>query len=165
MPARLRLANGIDGEQRGLGLDVVHVAGIVDASVAHRGLNRLRDLLDHRRPADILGQELRAQCSSDRQARFRGGAGPHVAGEHRRVRGDDAVAAARPHHGDRGDLRVAALAVPLQRPAKGLVGQNSREVVHAAIAFGLADDGDDLVRGELAAGDAGLETRRVLNRL
>src|SRR5262249_59003541 len=71
--------------------------------------------------------------------------------------GDDPVAAARPDHRDGGDLRFAALAVPLQRPAKGLVGQDAREVVDATIAFGLADDGDHLVRGELPAREAGLE--------
>jgi len=81
------------------------------------------------------------------------------------MRRDDAVAAARPHHRDGGDLRFAALAVPLQRAAKGLIGQDAREVVHAAIAFGLADDGDHFVRGELPAGDAGIEPGGVLHRL
>ena len=56
LAARLRIAHGIDGEQRRLGLDVMHVLRIVDAGVAHRGFHRIRDLLDHRRPADVLGK-------------------------------------------------------------------------------------------------------------
>src|SRR5262249_44597849 len=63
------------------------------------------------------------------------------------------------------DLRFAALAVPLQRAPKGLIGEDAREVVHAAIAFGLADDGDHFVRAELPAGDAGIEPGGVLPRL
>jgi hypothetical protein len=143
----------------------MHVLRIIDGGIAHRGFNRLRDLLHHRRPADILGQEFGAHGGSDRQARLRCRAGFAVPGEHGRVRGDDAVAAARPDHRDGGDLRFAALAVPLQRAPKGLIGQDAREIVHAAIAFSLADDGDHFIRRELPAGDAGIEPGGVLHGL
>src|SRR5262245_6017368 len=53
----------------------------------------------------------------------------------------------------------------LQRPAKGLVGQDSGEVIHTAIAFGLTDDSDHLVRCELPASEASLEPGGVLNGL
>jgi hypothetical protein len=53
----------------------------------------------------------------------------------------------------------------LQHAAKGLVGQDAREVVHAAVAFGFADDGDHLVRSELPARDACLEPGGVLHVL
>src|SRR5215467_1768908 len=53
----------------------------------------------------------------------------------------------------------------LQRPAKGLVGQDSREVIHNAMAFGLTDDGDHLVRCELPAREASLAPGGVLNGL
>jgi hypothetical protein len=53
----------------------------------------------------------------------------------------------------------------LQRPAKGLIGQDAREVVHPAVPFGLANDGDHLVRRELPAGDAGLKPGSILNGL
>jgi hypothetical protein len=111
-------AHGIDGEQRRLGLDVMHVLRIIDGGIAHRGFDRLRDLLHHRRPADVLRQELGAHRGSDRQARLRCRAALAVLGEDGRVRGDDAVAAARPHHRDGGNLPFAALAVPLQRAAQ-----------------------------------------------
>ena len=52
-----------------------------------------------------------------------------------------------------------------QRAAKRLVGENAGEIVDAAVAFGLADDGDDLIGGELAVLDAGFEPRRVLHGL
>src|SRR5262245_1087880 len=53
----------------------------------------------------------------------------------------------------------------LQRPTKGLVGQDTREIVHAAVAFGLADDGDHLVRDELPTGNACLEPGGILHGL
>src|SRR6516165_6209814 len=81
------------------------------------------------------------------------------------MRRADAVAATGPDHREGGNLRLAALAVPLQRAAKGLIGQDARKVVHAAIAFGLADDGDHFVRAELPAGDACIEPGGILHRL
>src|SRR5215813_12155513 len=164
LAARLRVADRIDGEQRGLGLNVMHVLRIIDGGIAHRGFDRLRDLLHHRRPTDVLRQEFGAHGGPDRQAGLRCRAGLAVLGEHGRVWRDDAVAAARPDHRDGGDLRFAALAVALQRAAKGLIGQDAREVVHAAIAFGFADDGDHFVRTELSADDAGIESGGVLHR-
>src|SRR5262249_43712375 len=84
-------------------------------------------------------------------------------GEHRRVRRDNSIAAARPDHRDGCNLRFAALAMFLQRPAEGLVGEDAREIVHAAVALGFADDGDHLVRGELPARNAGLEPGGILH--
>src|SRR5262249_34076566 len=100
-----------------------------------------------------------------RQAWLRRRTALGVTGKDGRVRGDDAVATARPDHRNGGDLHLAALAVFLQRPAKGLVGQDAREVVHAAVALGLPDDGDHLVRAELPASDACLEPGSILHGL
>ena len=50
LAARLGVADGVDGQQRGLGLHVVHVGGVGDAGPLHRDLHRVGDLLDHRRP-------------------------------------------------------------------------------------------------------------------
>ncbi len=36
-----------------------------------------------------------------------------------------------------------------QHAAKRLIGKDAGEVVHAAVAFGLSDHGDDLIGGEL----------------
>ncbi len=52
-----------------------------------------------------------------------------------------------------------------QHRAKRLIGEDAGEIVHAAVAFGLADDGDDLVGLELAVADARLHARRVLHVL
>src|SRR5262245_6839746 len=52
--ARVRLADGFDGEQRRLGLHVMHVTRSIDPGVPHRRFDRLRDFFHHRRPADIL---------------------------------------------------------------------------------------------------------------
>src|SRR5215510_10536451 len=69
------------------------------------------------------------------------------AGEDRGVRGDDTVAAARPDHGDLRDLLFRPPPMLRQHTAERLVGEDAREVVHAAIALGLADHGNDLVGG------------------
>jgi hypothetical protein len=46
----------------------MHVARIVDPGGPHRRFHGGSDLLHHRRPADVLGQELGAHRGSDRQA-------------------------------------------------------------------------------------------------
>ena len=53
----------------------------------------------------------------------------------------------------------------LQHRAKRLVGQDAGEIVDAAIAFGLADDGDHFIRLELSIADAGLDAGSVLHVL
>ena len=135
----------VDREQRRLGLHVVHVGRIVDAGVAHGGAHAIGDLLDHGRPADVLGQKLGAHRRADGQAGFVGRAGLVVAGKDRRMRRDDAVAAAGPDHRNLRDLLLRAAAVLAQHRAKRLIGEDAGEIVDAAIALGLADDGDDLV--------------------
>ena len=63
----------VNGQQRRLGLHVMHVGRIVDAGVAHRRAHASGDLLDHRRPADIFGQHLGAHRSADHQPRLTAG--------------------------------------------------------------------------------------------
>ena len=96
---------------------------------------------------------------------FVGRAGLGVAGKNRRVRRDHAVAAARPDHRNFGDLLFGAAAVLAQHRAKRLIGEDAGKIVHAAVALGLADDGDDLVGLELAVADARLHARRILHVL
>ena len=126
---------------------------------------RIGDFLDHRRPADVFGQDFDAHRRADGEPRFRRRAGLGIAREHRRVRGDDAVAAARPDHRDFGDLLLRAAAELAQHRAKRLIGEDAGEIVHPAVAFGLADDGDDLVGAELAFADQGLHAGSVLHIL
>ena len=77
------------------------------------------------------------------------------------MRRNDAVAAAGPHHRNLLDVGLATLAVLHQHTAERLVGENAGEVVDAAIAFGLADHGDDFVGGELPLFDGVLHAGRV----
>ena len=159
-------AHQIDGgQERRLGLDVVHVLGVTDPGILHRQLDGVGDLLDHRRTADILGLQLDAERGADREARLRGRAGLVVAGKHGGMRGKDAVAAAGPHHRDVVDLGLGALAMLRQHAAERLVGEDAGEIVDAAIALGLADHGDDLVGGELAGLDQILDAAGVLHCL
>ena len=161
----VRIEHRVDGEQRRLGLHIMHVGRIGDAGVAHGGAHALGDFLHHRRPADILRENLGAHGGADDQPRFVRRAGLGVAREHGRVRRDHAVAAARPDHRDFCDLGFGAAAVLFQHRAKRLVGEDAGEIVDAAIAFGLADDGDHLVRLELSVADAGLHAGSVLHVL
>jgi hypothetical protein len=71
MPARLRVAHRVDRQERRLGLHVMHVLGIADAGIAHRGLHALRHLFDHGRPADVFRHELGAHRGADGKPGFR----------------------------------------------------------------------------------------------
>ena len=79
LAARLRVAHQVDGEQRRLGLHVMHVGRVVDAGVAHGRAHAVGDLLDHRRPADVLRQKLGAHRRADGEPRFVGRPGLGVA--------------------------------------------------------------------------------------
>ena len=163
LAAGVRVTDGLDREERCLRLDVVHVGRVLEPGGAHRGPHPLGDLLDHGRPADVLGQELGAHGRADDQAGLAGGPPRAVLREHRGVGGDHPVTPSRPHHGDATDLLRRPLPVLLQHAPEGLVGENAREVVDAPVALGLADDGDHLVGCEPAGEDALLETGGVLD--
>ena len=114
LPARLCVVDRLEGEQRRLGLHVVHVGRVDDPRPLHRDLHAGGDLLDHRGPADVLGEDHVAHGDADRDPtpgsvpdRVLGPAG---AREHGRVGGDHAVAATRPDHGDLPDLVHGAAA-------------------------------------------------------
>src|SRR5262252_8698063 len=81
-------------------------------------------------------------------------AGLGVPREDRRVRREDTIAAARPHHGNFRDIGVAPAAVLLQHTAKRLIRQDPRVVVDPSVALRLADHGDHLIRRELTPRDA-----------
>ncbi len=161
----LRVLHPVDGEERRLGLDVVHVLRVLDAGVLHRRLHALGDDLDHARAADVLGLKLRAHGRADHQARLVRRSFPVIPREHGRVGRDDAVAAPGPHHRDRRDLGFAALAVLHQHAPESVIGQQAGEVVDPAVALGLSDDRHDLIGGELSRQDALLEARAILDAL
>src|SRR5262245_41372614 len=161
----LRVLDPVDGEQRRLGLHVVHVLRVLDARVLHRGPHALRDDLHHARSADVLGLQLCAHGGSYHQACLGRRARAAVPSEHGGVRGDDAVTTSRPHHGNRGDFRLAARAVLRQHPTESLVGEESREVVDASVSFGFPYHGDHLFGGELAGAQALLQAGGILHAL
>ena len=144
-PAALGVGDGLEGQQRRLGLDVVHVGRVGDAGPLHRDLHPGGDLLDHRQPADVLGQDLLAHRVADRQPRLVGGRRPcrrRVRREDGRVRRDDPVGAAGPDDRDLLDLVHRPGAACLEHLAERAVGDDPGVVVDAAVALGLADDGD-----------------------
>ena len=143
-------------------MDVGHV---LDAGGLHRTTDALRDLLDHGGTPDVLGQQDVRHREPDRETLLaRRGCDTAVVGdarEHRRVRGDDAVAPSRPRHRDEGDVLGAARPSALEDPTEGLVGEDAGEVVDAPVPLRLPDHGDDLVGGEHAGVDELLEPGRV----
>ena len=164
LAARFRIPNGIDCEQRRLGLHVVHIFGVIDTRVPHCISDGRSDLFDHRRPADIFREQLDAHGGTHDQTRLRSRAGLSIACKDRCVWGYDAVAAARPHHRNLIDCRLFALAVLEQSLAERLVGKDSREVVDPAVSLGLADDADDFVCRKPLIGDRFFKTRGVGDR-
>ena len=153
LAAPVRFPHRVDSEQRRLGLDVVNVRRVADPRVGHRRADSVCDLLHHRGPADVLGQDRRTHGGAHGEASQVLGTGFVVAGKDGRMRREHAVAAARPDHGDFADLLLAARAVLEQDSAKGGVRQDAREVVDPAVALGLADHGHDLIRRHTARHD------------
>ena len=161
----MRVGDRLLHEQRRLRLHVVHVSHVGDAGRGHRPAHSLRDLLDHRWAADVLRQQHVGHRDADGEALVprRRGAAPLVrhTGEHGRVRRDDPVAATGPRHRDLLDLLAAACAAVGEDAPERLVGEDAGEVVDTAVAFGLPDDGDDLIGPEGAVLDESLEARGV----
>ena len=129
LAAPVRLPHGVDGEQWRLGLHIVDVRRVADPRVGHRRADAVRNLLHHRRPADVLGQDRRAHGGPHGEAQCVCRPRLVVAGEDGRVRREHPVAAAGPDHGDFADLGLAARAVLEQDAAKGGVRQDAGEVV------------------------------------
>ena len=144
LAARLGVADRVDGQQRRLGLHVVHVCRVGDAGALHRDLHRVSDLRDHRRPTDVLGKQRLAHREPDRQPRL---VGLHRLvrgnrGEDRRVRADHAIGAAGPDDRHLLGLLRGARAFVDQHLAERPVGDDPGVVVDSAVALGLADHRD-----------------------
>ena len=78
---------------------------------------------------------------------------------------DDAIAATRPDHRYLIDGLLAARAVLHDHAAKRLVGKDAREIVDAAVAFGLANHRDNLVGLHLSRKDAFFEAGGIRHTL
>jgi hypothetical protein len=142
--------NRLDRQQRGFGLDVMHVLGIGDAGVLHGKPDAFGDLLDHGGTTDVLRQDFRTERGAHDETGLAAGSLLAVAREYGCVRGNHAVAAAGPDHRDLLDRFGRSRAVLQQDGAECLIGQDAGEIIDAAIAFGLADNGDDFVGSEIA---------------
>ena len=147
LPASPGLSDRLHREQRSLGLHVVNICRIGDPGIGHGAGDSAGDLLDHRRPADVLGQDDVAHGDTDRESQLVAQRSIHP-GEHGGVRAEDSVDTPGPHHRDLFDLRDGTCPQFDQDLAKRLVGEDPGEVVDAAVALGLADDGEHVVRGE-----------------
>ena len=154
LAAPLRSRNRIDGQQRRLGLHVVHVGSIVDTGIRHGGPHTCRHLLDHRRTSDILGQDLRAHRNADRKPGLCRRTGCLITGKDGGVRRDHPVATTRPHHRHLADPLRPAMAFIEQHAAESLIGENTREIIHPAVTLRLADHGNDVIGSQLLCVDA-----------
>src|SRR4029078_10582032 len=68
--SRSGLSDGVDGQKRGLGLHVVHVARVGYPGPLHGDLDRVRNLSDHLAPPDVFGKQYLAHRVSDREPRL-----------------------------------------------------------------------------------------------
>ena len=163
-PTPVRLRDRARREQRALHLHVMDVGRILDTRLGEGGAHRARDLahLDHR--PDLFGEDVARHRDAEREALLPGRSGrAALAREDRGVRREHAFRAAGPHEGD---------------PPADLVGRDaehgreqklvrqrrvaSREVVRAAVALRLADQGDDRGRIDRAFRDQGSELGHVV---
>src|SRR6185312_8941938 len=165
LASRFRIPHRLDGEQWRLGLHIMDVLRIIDSGVPHCVFDSGSNLLDHRQAADIFRKQYRTHRGAHCEPRFRYWSALVVARKDRCMWRDDAVAAAGPHHRNLVDCALIALAMLEQYATERLVGENSGEVVDPAIPLGFANNANDFVRPEYAAGDARFEARRVGDRL
>ncbi len=159
--AGLRVVDGRQGQERGLGLHVVDVARVVDAGDLHGLADARRDLLHHGGAADVLGEDDLAHRDADAQ--------PGFVGLHRRGGVDGGEDRSRAATGRRrcrptrpaGTDSGRRVALGRQDLAERAVGEDAGVVVDAAVALGLADDGEHAGRLDHAVVDQLREPGRV----
>ena len=135
-----RLLHFLRGEQRAFDLHEMHVGRIVDLRVLHGGGDAFGDGLDLSRASEMLGRQRRSVCAADRE-RGRCTAVALDPLENRPMRRHAAFGAARHHEANliRLILRDMAREELAERERRVTAG----EIVDAAIAFGLSENGDD----------------------
>ncbi len=162
----LRVVDGVHDEQWRLGLYVVNVGRIVDPCCLHRTENALGDLCHHGGPADVLGEDDIAHRVADGETRLIGDRTVVLdVGEDGGMGAQDAIGATGPHHRNLVDLFNGPRALLHQNLAEGLIGDDPGEVVDTTVSLGLADDGDDAIRGEDAFINKSCQTRCVPDAL
>ena len=140
---RAGVLNALAGQEGTFDLDKMHVADGLDRGVAHRPLDSLGRLANLCVPADLLGQKVACMSDADAKSLLAGvlgnALGAGASREHGYVGRQHALRAARHDECDAGlDLARSHL----ETWGKGVTqcgdGIFAGEVVHPAIAFGLA---------------------------
>jgi len=125
----------------------VHVLQIVEAGRDHRPADRGGGGLHLRHAADLFGQEIGGEGRADGKRRRVGSRRAVTAGEHEEMGRQAALGSARHHQGDpRADGLWRASKRAGESRLQGDHGEVPGEVVDAAIALGLAEDGQNLGR-------------------
>jgi hypothetical protein len=146
----------------------VHVGEIRDRRRRDRPAHRGGGLVDLRAPADLLRPEAARHRRAERETPGRsraGGAGARrvADGEHEPVRAQPALGAARHHHHDVAlDIGRCTRRGAREQRLQGRRREAAREIVDAAVALGLAEDRDDLARGDRAGMERGFEAGDVV---
>ena len=123
----------------------MHIADGVDAGVAHRRFDRLHRLGDLGVPPDLLWQKIAGMGDANAEALLAralvGAFGGPAAREYRHVRRQHSLRAARHDECDTAfDRARSELEMRRERVAQCGDSVFAGEVVHPAVAFGLAQD-------------------------
>ncbi len=136
----------------------MHVIGAAYAGIRHGRAHRFGHLLRLRPAAHLL--RLQRQCVRPPDGQRRSGRALAVHPlEHDPVRGHAALGSA--GH-DETDLIRRRTEMGAQQQRQGLDSEAARKIVHAAIAFGLAENGEDALRRQRAGGDGGGDAGHVV---
>ena len=164
VPAALGVADGVDGQQRRLGLHVVHVGRVGDPGPLHRDLDRGGDLRDHR-AAGRCPPAAAARSSRSPTVSRGSSVGTTVVprGTVAKIVACGLITPSVPPDHTIGICVDLGRPAPLrdQHLAERAVGDDPRVVVDAAVALGLADHGDDPVGVDHAVVD---QPRRARTR-
>ncbi len=167
MPARCRFAYARGGQQRAFDLHKVHVIFALDAGAGHGTAHRVAGFHDLFQAADFFRFEVAGKGDASRQARQAviGVLLAAVDFKYQPVRAQTALGAT--GH-DKGNtlLNLGFRQGQLlgKETAQGAGRKGAGKVVHAAIAFGLAEHGNDAGRVDLAVADGLGQGRDVVWR-
>ena len=139
------IGDALGGQQRAFDLDVMHLG---DAGLSDRGAHRRRRRLHLRHAAHLLRPKFPGKTGPHGQAPT-GSGRPLADRKHQKMRRKPALSAAGHHHG-----HIRPPATPRQHVLQRLHRIGAGEIIHAAIALGLAKDGHNLTRRQ-----AGIEKR------
>jgi hypothetical protein len=147
-------------EQRAFDLDVVGPGRARDLGFGERPPDSIRHGLDLGAAADLPGFERRGASTPYCERGAELGSG-RAGLEDRPVRGESAFGAT--GH-DEGNVASGGAKMVLEEVAERQGGETAAEIVDAAIALGLAEDGHDAFGLDATVGDGSLDRRGVVRR-